>query len=409
MQGLNFTFQQLFQYPTIEGLIQHSHETAPDDVVPHEFLPFEMLKEEDRKKIPAGISDAYPMSMLQSGLVYQSEIMQSSRSYHDIVSHLIQAPINLDLFKKAVKVLVDQNPVFRTSYHLKEFSENLQLVHENVDELPLLVVDIRHLKSEAEHEAWYQQWVLDEQNHAFSWEKPGLVRLHIHLMRDNLYRYCISQHNSALDGWSMTLIHTKLFELYYSMLKDEKLESLPVENHLRNFIGLEQYSINSKEHIKFWHDYMNNRPRTKIPRLRPAQKEKEMEVVFHDVLITNELSDEVIKLAQRIGVPVKNVLLAAHLKFHSFICGEEDIITGYEHAGRPELPGADRAFGVFLNTIPFRVQVNDATWEDLIKQTYQAEAKVLPYRRYPMAKVKQDMQTTGELFETVFNFTRFMR
>jgi surfactin synthase thioesterase subunit len=84
-----------------------------------------------------------------------------------------------------------------------------------------------------------------------------------------------------------------------------------------------------------------------------------------------------------------------------------DVLTGYEHAGRPELPDAEKALGVFLNTMPLRVALAPGSWRSLIRQTYLAEAEALPYRRYPMAKVKQDLATTDLLFETVFNFTHF--
>jgi non-ribosomal peptide synthetase component F len=141
--------------------------------------------------------------------------------------------------------------------------------------------------------------------------------------------------------------------------------------------------------------------------VRPLDPAKELDVVFEDIPLPDGLSDRIIALAGDLGVPVKSVLMASHIKLHELLCGDPDVLTGYEHAGRPELPDADRAMGVFLNSMPFRVKVAPGSWADLIRQTYQAEAGVLPYRRYPMAKVKQDFKTTDPLFETVFNFTHF--
>ncbi|WP_086667406.1 non-ribosomal peptide synthetase [Lentzea kentuckyensis] len=402
--GFDFTFQQLFSHPTVEALVAHAREAADGDVAPTEFGPFELISAQDRAKLPAGVEDAYPMSMLQSGLIYQSEIMRGNTSYHDIISYLIQSSIDTAVFEQAVRILVEQNPIFRTSYHLTGFSDYLQLVHSDVDELPLVIEDVRGVEDQ---EAWYAEWFATEQNRPFEWEKPGLVRLHIHVLSDSHYRYSYSQHNSMLDGWSINQAHTRLFEIYYSLLEKGSYDGKAVTNHLRNFIGLERYSVNSPAHHEFWQRELADRPNTVIPRVRPLDPAKELDVIFEDIPLPDGLSDRIIALAGDLGVPVKSVLMASHIKLHELLCGDPDVLTGYEHAGRPELPDADRAMGVFLNSMPFRVKVAPGSWADLIRQTYQAEAGVLPYRRYPMAKVKQDFKTTDPLFETVFNFTHF--
>ncbi|WP_217557910.1 non-ribosomal peptide synthetase [Streptomyces sp. GbtcB6] len=405
-EGLEFTFQQLFAHPTVRELAAGVGEAAAGDAPPTEFGAFELISDRDRALVPEGVEDAYPMAMLQSGLIYQSEIMHGNTSYHDIISYLIQSSIDPGLFREAVRILVERNPIFRTSYHLHEYAEYLQLVHERIEELPLVVHDIRHL-DRAKQDAWYDEWFHREQNRPFDWDKPGLFRFHIHVLSDELYRYSVSQHNSALDGWSINQVHVQLFGIYYALLEGRTVDTPQVVNHLRNFIGLERHAIDSPDFQEFWRKALDGRPHTEIPRLRPAEADERLDVVFRDIELPDGLSDRIVALAGRLGVPVKNVLLAAHLRVHTLLCGNLDVITGYEHGGRPELPGADRALGVFLNTMPLRVKVAEGTWTELIRQTYRSEAELLPYRRYPMAKVKQDQRTTDPLFETVFNFTHF--
>ncbi len=402
--GLDFTFQQLFRHPTVEALVAHAHEVADGDVAPAEFAPFSLITAEDQAKLPADVEDAYPMSMLQSGLIYQSEIMRGNTSYHDIISYLIRSSVDTDVFREAVRILVAQNPILRTSYHLSGYSDYLQLVHREAGELPLVVEDLRDV---ADQDAWYERWFAEEQNRPFVWEEPGLVRLHVHVLSDELYRYSYSQHNSALDGWSINQLHTRLFEIYYALRDTGAHTGTPVANHLRNFIGLEQYSLGSAAHHGFWQQELAERPDTVVPRLREPDPARDLDVVFEDIPLPDGLSDRVVALADRLGVPVKSVLLASHMRVHTLLCGDADVLTGYEHAGRPELPDADRALGVFLNSMPFRMRVAPGSWADLVRQAYETEARTLPYRRYPMAKVKQDFRTTEPLFETVFNFTHF--
>ena len=91
--------------------------------------------------------------------------------------------------------------------------------------------------------------------------------------------------------------------------------------------------------------------------------------------------------------------------------GNATCSTGYEHSGRPELPGAETTLGLHLNTCrcgcSWQRRGAQESWAELIRQVYQAELRLLPHRRYPMARMKQDLGTQRPLFDTTFNFTHF--
>ncbi|MBE6046936.1 MAG: amino acid adenylation domain-containing protein [Clostridium sp.] len=408
-KGMKFTFQQLFNNPTITDLLNSTIEDDENEEF-KEISNFELISEEDKAKMPDYVEDAYPMAMLQSGLVYQSTIMDGDNNYHDIVSYTIKGKIDVELFKKAVERLVETQPIFRTSYNLVDFSEYLQIVHKKVEKLPLNIYDLRGLKTDEEKEGVYQQWFWKEQHRPFNWSVPGLVQLHIHILSDNSYKYSISQHNSALDGWSMNQVHTFLFETYFELLegKDINVKKLSSNNHNKTFIYLEQKALKSKRFDDFWNKKLKNVPNGKIPRGRAIDKKKGNEVVFHDIKLPDGLSEKIIKLANELKVPVKDILLASHIKFISLLSRNKDVFTGYEIGGRPELLGAENALGVFINTMPFRVVLDEQdSWKELIQKVYRTEGEFLPFRRYPMAKVKEKVKNRGVLFESVFNFTHF--
>ncbi|MBP1998989.1 amino acid adenylation domain-containing protein [Paenibacillus shirakamiensis] len=409
--GLIFTFQHLFKYPTIQDLITHVNlnDTSHDDVN-IVISNFQLIKDEDKTNIPDDIEDAYPMSMLQSGLVYQSSIMEGDNNYHDIVTYTIDGELDVPTFRKAVQLLVDSQPIFRTSYNLEHFSEYLQLVHSTIDTLPLHVYDLRGLHTEQEKEDIYEQWFWKEQHRAFEWDKPGLVQLHVHILSESQYKYSISQHNSALDGWSMNKVHTFLFKTYFDMVNgvDPNTRLLESNNHNRTFIYLEQKAIHSEEYRHFWRDMLKDVPEGTIPRSREEDTRKGNEVIFQDIILPEGLSAKLVTLAKELKIPVKDILLASHVKFLAILTRKDDVFMGYEIGGRPELLGSENALGVFLNTMPFRVILDsNSSWKDFILHVYGVEANILPFRRYPMAQVKQDLTSRTILFETVFNFTHF--
>nr|WP_255673064.1 non-ribosomal peptide synthetase [Glycomyces amatae] len=404
--GLNFTFQEFFAHPTIAELAAYLGERTGEavDTGADELAPFALVAEEDRARLPEDAEDAYPLSMLQAGLIFQSEMIRGTAEYHDIITYLIQAPFDEERFARAVALAVERNPMLRTTYHLDGFRDYLQVVHRSAP-LPLEVADQRGMDT-AEQQAWFEEWSAAEKAREFDWERPGsLLKLHVQVLGPELYRYNISLHNSCVDGWSINRVHAEVFDIYHRLRAGEEVGPDSGANHQRDYVGLELRSLASTEDRGFWAERLREHPFTEVPSL--AAPDAPNEVVLSHFDIPLELSDAIRALADDLAVPVKNVLMAAHLRVMAVISGDDRAATGYEHSGRPEAAGAERAIGMFLNTVPFRVDQGPGSWADLVGAVYRAETDLLPHRRYPMAKMKQDLGTQRTLFESTFNFTHF--
>ncbi|HEV2888703.1 MAG TPA: condensation domain-containing protein, partial [Jatrophihabitans sp.] len=411
--GLDYTFAQLFRSQTIAALAESIEADAADeqaDVAARGgFGPFELISAEDRAKLPADAEDAYPLSMLQAGLIFQTEITGGLGQYHDVLSYSISGTFDAEAFTEAVRLLSLRHPILRTSYHLTGYSEFLQVVHRQVRP-PLSIADLRQLDPQAQA-AWHERWLAAEKARRFDWERGELVTLHVQVLSDEQYRYTVSQHNSALDGWSISLLHTQLFQLYYQLREGTGAELTDgvaqVDNHLRNFIGLEREALRSPESRDFWMRVLDGSESTNVPRRPGAVDTDDFRVVLRDVPLPSGLTQRISALADSLSVPFKDVLLAAHVKVLGLVSGRPEVTTGYEHSGRPELPGAETTLGLHLNSLPFKIPLGAGSWADLIRQVYRAELELLPHRRYPMAKMKQDLGTQRVLFDTTFNFTHF--
>ncbi|UNZ16009.1 non-ribosomal peptide synthetase [Streptomyces sp. 891-h] len=408
--GLDFTFQQLFRHQTIALLVASMEESGsaagvPDVAARGAFRPFELIGPQDRELLPEDAEDAYPLSMLQAGLIFQTEITGGLGQYHDVLSYAVTGAFDAEAFTEAVRLLTLRHPILRTTYHLTGYSEFLQIVHREV-EPPLTIEDLRHLDRAAQ-EAWHEEWLAREKARRFEWERGGLVTLHIQVLDDELYRYTVSQHNSALDGWSISLLHTQLFELYHQVREGRDTTVRPVDNHLRNFVGLETEALRSEGSRDFWREVMADPHPADVPRRPGAEETADFRVVLRDVPLPTGLTQRIEATADALSVPVKDVLLAAHMKVLSLVSGQRTVMTGYEHSGRPELPDAETTLGLHLNTVPFQVEVASGSWAELIRRVYRAELALLPHRRYPMAQMKQDLATQRQLFSTTFNFTHF--
>ena len=403
--GLELTFQQLYQNPTIRQLESVVARTDRSAKSPRQRERLALLSPEDAAKIPPSAEDAYPLSVLQAGLIFQSELNKATSLYHDVFSYRIQGQFDPVRFRAAAIELCRHHEIFRTTYRMTGFSEYIQIVHREIHD-PLNLVDLRGLDAEIQ-EHLIERDLEDVRRQKFSWEEPGLIGFHIHWLDDSRYVYTIDFHDSALDGWSVNLIHSELFGTYYQLLAGQTVASGPTAISMRDFVRLERQALASETDREFWKRRLRGSSYEQIPRWPVSECAGPTEVRFHEIPLAGDLSDRVKDVASTLSVPVKSVLLAAHIRVLTLLNGTRDVVTGYEYSGRPEAIDGEKVLGLFLNSLPMRVETQATTWAGLIREVYETEVEFIPHRRYPMAQIKHDRGARYPLFETVFNFTHF--
>ncbi|MCI0536210.1 MAG: amino acid adenylation domain-containing protein [Verrucomicrobiales bacterium] len=449
-RGLHFSLQKLFQHPTIAALTLHLQSDG-EDQIEDQRASFGLLLEEDRAKMPAGVEDAYPLSKLQHGMVFHSDYDPQSAIFHDVFSYRLKLPYDETKLKKSVARLVERHNIYRTSFDLHTFSEPLQLVHQNV-EVPFSVEDLRG-QDALEQKQSLICWVEREKRRRFDWDAAPLMRLHVQLYGDDTFQFIVSFHHAIMDGWSLAVMLTELFQEYGRLLRkpldrlDCRVNPIPlpirwregaagavvetsshrpaghaavssVRNGLnqpipppgvtyRDFVRLEQRAIASSAARTYWANKISDAVIHTLPRwLESPRRGGREQVRGPEVNLPRNLLARLKELANEAGLPIRSVLLAAHCRVLSALTGQTDIMTGLVANGRPQCLDGEKMVGLFLNTVPLRVQVNGGTWRELIRQTFQAEQELLPHRRYPLSEIQQ-LAAGKTLFETVFDFVQF--
>ncbi|MBW4594262.1 MAG: amino acid adenylation domain-containing protein [Brasilonema angustatum HA4187-MV1] len=404
--GLKLSLKQIFNHQTIYdlvGVLQQSDLSA--SIL--KTAPFSLISSEERQSLPNGIEDAYPLTRLQLGMLFHSEYAPETAIYHDVFSYYLKAPLNIQILHSAIKEIVTRHPVLRTSIAMTQFSQPLQLVHSQVSiELP--VDDLSCLPLD-EQESNITTWIEQEKQRSFSWDTPPLVRFHIHQRSCDTFNLSFSFHHAILDGWSLATLMTELVQHYFFLLGETipPLSTVPSLT-FRDYVALEQETLQSQECQRYWHEKLADFTATKLPRLLDSQQHSSVEQVGNQAVeISPALSAQLKQFAIKVGVPLKSVLLAAHLRVMSFLSNQADITTGVVTHGRPAAEDSERVLGLFLNTIPFRMQLSGGTWVELVEQTFANEREALPFQQYPLAQLQQKVGLGQPLFETIFNYVNF--
>lgn len=402
--GFTFPIQQLFRHQTIRELASYVERDVADEK--HRSRPFSMLSRDDHARLPDGLEDAYPLAMMQAGMLFHSDYAPESAEYHNVSSFHVRAPLAVGALREAIRQLISRHPVLRTSFDLVGFSQPLQLVH-RVVETPLEVTDLAGLSPARQEEA-LDRWIEGEKWKRFDWSRPPLLRFYVHRRSDEAFQFAMAEHHAILDGWSVASLLAELFQIYLSILDKGVSRPEPSPPNLfREFIALEREALESEGCKKYWRDQLSELTASKLPRpsSRPDPGAPARTHVT-PVRISRQVSRALTELAGTMRVPVKTLMLAAHLRVLALIVGELDVVTGVVTHGRPEEVGGERALGLFLNSAPFRLKLGRGTWADLIRETFDAERALAPHRHYPIAQLQID-EGGRQLFEVLFNFMNF--
>jgi len=404
--GLEFSLEQLFQHQTVHALARDIQAAEPGAAPKPSTEPFGLVGDEDRLKMPAGVEDAYPLAMLQAGMLFHREYSPGTAIYHDITSYHLRGELDMDALRRAVARLVARHAILRTSFDLTGYSEPLQLVHEAAT-IPLEEIDLRGLP-EAEQREALAAWIEEQKMRPFDSARPPLMRFTVHRRAEDSLQFTMNCHHAILDGWSVAAMVAELFQLYFSALGRE-LEPVgpPPAVDFRDFVALEREALASPERGEFWARKLEDSTVLKLPRWRESAPEGEGAHPFlHEVRLSEEVSEGLRRLARLAGVPFKSVLLAAHQRVMRLLGGQSDVMTGVVTNCRLEESDGERALGLFLNTVPLRQTVAGGRWLDLVRETFAAEREMLPHRWFPLAEMQRRLGGR-HLFEVVFNFVNF--
>ncbi|RGA06681.1 non-ribosomal peptide synthetase [Microbispora triticiradicis] len=399
--GIRFSVTDLLRNPTVAALAALTTTSEPADPEPE---PFALLAEPYRR---GDVVDAYPLTRLQLGLIYHSTTEERSAVYHDVFRYTFRLDWDEAAFRRAFDRLVARHPVLRSAFDLAGGDRPLQIVHPVVTG-GLEVADLRGLPDEAA-EAEVSAHVEERRYHPYDLTRAPLYLFRVHV-RETTVEMVLSFHHALLDGGSMAGLLGELLQDYldargvgWGPVADDPLPS--PATHVRD----ELRALASAEDRAYWRRTLDGAEPVDLDTLRGRGP---TEPFVHRVDLPDDIGRRLADFARAHAVPVKSVLFAAQCLTLRLFSGAGDVTTGLIANGRPELPGGDRTAGLFVNTLPLRVdcgpesESGPRTWLDTVREAFRAERDGHRHRHYPLSAIQED-NGGGAVVETAFNYIHF--
>ncbi|MBB5619456.1 amino acid adenylation domain-containing protein [Pedobacter cryoconitis] len=353
----------------------------------------------------AEIADVYPMSDIQSGMVYASQLNPEQAIYHDQLAFKMPLSLNRTVFEQALKLLVAKHSILRTRFDLDLHTGNIQVVYKQGD-AELVFRDIRSATGNGSR-AYLADYLAEERTIPFVVHQGKLWRISLlQTLKD--YILVFQFHHALFDGWSVASFTTELNNLYLAILANgEQVQITPLKASYRDFVIESMAEKRNQDNRKFWTESLTGYKRLDIFTENVADDNW---AKAYDFSYLQRLKDK----TKADGLSLKGMFLGAYQYMLSMLTAEQEVTLGVVTNGRPLTEDGDKVLGCFLNTVPFRFvggNTAELSWKAYFERIEQQLTSLKERDRMPLmeiAKLTGEQSSSGNpFFDTIFNYINF--
>ncbi|MEH1785598.1 MAG: non-ribosomal peptide synthase/polyketide synthase [Nostoc sp.] len=367
------------------------------------------MKLELNKTNRQNIEDIYPLSPMQEGMLFESLYARNSGVYFEQITCILTGNLDIKTFEQAWQQVVARHPVFRTAFLWESLSQPVQVVYRQVN-VTVETYDWRDLSAQ-EQQQQLETFLDSERQQGFQVSQAPLMRLHLIQLDWNTYQFVWCHHHLLLDGWSSPLVFKDLLEFYQAISQGKSLSNIGTVSY-RNYIAwLQQQDRDLAQ--EFWRQKLQGfTTPTPLTVDKPlSMREQHSSYSEQQIDLTVSATTAVVSFVRQHQLTMSNLMQATWGVLLSRYSQETDVVFGATVSGRPpELVGVESIVGLFINTLPVRVQISEKTellglLKDL--QAQQIESEQFSYSSLAEIQGLSDVPKGTSLFESIVVFENY--
>ena len=361
-----------------------------------------------RKQDAAGlqnVADIYPLTPTQQGMLYHTLRDPGSEVYFEQLRCTFKGPFDVEQYQKAWEISAGRHPILRTAFIWDGLDTPLQIVHKTAP-IPWELLDWSEAEGNQESLALLAR---EQRRQQFDLSSAPLLRMTAVQLPEEETHFIWNFHHLLLDGWSTQSLFEEVLAIYEMLVKGQTV-NLPPVRPFRDYIAWLKKQDEEAADV-FWRAALAGfgEP-TPLNVQRVVQTEG---IAYGEAALELEadLSKKLTALARDQRLTLNTMVQGAWAILLSRYSGESDVVFGNTLSGRPpDLPGVEEIVGMFINTLPRRVFVNDE--EGLLSWLHRLQSQQLELNRYAyssLARVQRlsDVPAGRDLFDSILVFENY--
>jgi non-ribosomal peptide synthetase component F/alpha-ketoglutarate-dependent taurine dioxygenase len=349
------------------------------------------------------VEDIYPLSPMQQGMLFHSALSPEAGAYVTQTVCALPGSFNSTAFRQACQKVIERHAILRTSFAWESLQEPLQIVHERI-ELAWDEHDWRGLAT-PEQQARLQAFLSEDQQRGFELTKAPLMRFALFQTSDDACQLVWTSHHLLLDGWSGPLVLKEVFDFYGAYCRGETLEAKKARPFRDYIAWLQEQDLQKAE--TFWRETLRGfhaPTRFITEEMSSGSNGKEAAYVETRIALPPASASALQTLARQHQLTLNTIIQGVWALLLSRYSGKNDVVFGSTVSGRPaELPGVETMVGLFINTLPVRVKLQDdeslLVW---LKRLQREQAEMRQFDYSPLVQLQgwSDVPRGQPLFES---------
>ena len=349
------------------------------------------------------IVDIYPLAPLQQGLLFESLLNPASVSYREQLSVTIQGKLNSRLFKKAWQNVINKYDIFRTAFFWDGLDTPAQVVFNSAD-----IIWNEAIWTE---ENEIKRFLESDIQQPFAFSEAPLMRFQLSNLQNGNWFFCWTHHHILMDGWCLPIILREVFDQYEALRSGAE----PQITYTKPYVNFISWLAKQDEAVAkdWWANYLSGFHHPTpfgIDHHKAAINENnQMQECIKG--LDPELENALKQFSQNEGVTLNVLVHAAWALLLGRYSGTDDVVFGATVSGRPpELEGVERMVGLFINSVPVRVGINNDG--ELGEWLHSLQAKQLERDNYSYTSLTRIREYSGmagsqPLFESLIIFENY--
>ncbi|MAT97566.1 MAG: hypothetical protein CL608_10525 [Anaerolineaceae bacterium] len=368
-----------------------------------------VASQQDATAAPAIIAvdeKKHTLSAAQRRLWFFYKLDPQSPAYNEPIAIRLRGPVNVDWLQQSLTDMVARHEVLRTVYFEEE---DVYGRVQPIDQLPVPVLDLRHLPKREQETAITNQIAREDQR-PFNLTNDIPIRIKLLHLDEDHWVLLLVLHHIAMDLWSIELIIEEITILYraYQAGQTPQLPELPIQYSDYAAWQEKWLAEHEAEQLAYWKKTLAPDPEPlQLLTAKPRSDKPNDEGANFSFHLPDVVMQQTSEFMQKERVTLFMLLLATYQALMHRYTQQDEINVGVPFANRHQ-NHTEKLIGFFTNTVVMNASFTPGmTFRQLLGQVWERVLGGQDNQDLPFNKVVEAVQTTRRenmppLFQTFF-------